>query len=112
MKKILIVPDSFKGTLTAKQVSDIISSKIALHFKNTEIVSIPIADGGEGSVECMVSMLGGEMIHSYVCGPFGDKVEATWGIIKDSTAIIEIASCAGHVEKKVAVPRWIQQHLV
>lgn len=112
MKKILIVPDSFKGTFTAKQVSDIISSKIAMHFKNTKIVSIPIADGGEGSVECLVSMLGGKLIHSYVCGPFGDKVKATWGIIRDSIAIIEIASCAGHVEKKVAVLQWSQRHLV
>lgn len=100
MKKILVVPDSFKGTLTSKQVSDIISSELALHFKNAEIVSIPIADGGEGSVECLVRALGGEKIHSFVCGPFGNKVKATWGIIHNSTAIIEIASCAGHVEKK------------
>lgn len=99
MKKILIVPDSFKGTLTAKQVSDIITNKMSKHFPNVEIVSIPIADGGEGSVECLINMLGGKKQQSYVCGPFWNEVRATWGIIEHSTAIIEIASCAGHIVK-------------
>ena len=57
MKNILIIPDSFKGTLTAKQVCDIVLSKMVLYFKNTEIISIPIADGGEGSVDCLIEML-------------------------------------------------------
>lgn len=100
MKKILIIPDSFKGTLTARQVSEIVSSRVAVHFKKVKIVSIPIADGGEGSVECLINVLKGKKIHSYVCGPFGNTVNAAWGILNYSTAIIEIASCAGHFEEK------------
>lgn len=100
MKNILIIPDSFKGTLTAKQVCDIVLSKMVLYFKNTEIISIPIADGGEGSVDCLIEMLNGQKVQSYVRGPFENKVNATWGIIMGTTAVIEIASCAGHINEK------------
>ena len=51
MKKIVLIPDSFKGTLSSTQICEIISDEITQQFPNCEIVSIPVADGGEGSVD-------------------------------------------------------------
>ena len=52
MKKVIIIPDSFKGTLSAAQICTIISEQIKIHFPSCQIVAIPIADGGEGSLSC------------------------------------------------------------
>lgn len=96
MKKIVLIPDSFKGTLSSKQICEIVSAEITQQFPNCEIVSIPVADGGEGSVDCFLSALDGEKITAMVSGPHLEKMESYFGYLPESsTAVIEMASCAG-----------------
>ena len=96
MKKIVLIPDSFKGTLSSTQICEIISGEIKRQFSDCEIISIPVADGGEGSVDCFLSALGGEKITAMVSGPHLEKMESYFGYLPESsTAVIEMASCAG-----------------
>ncbi len=93
--KILIAPDSFKGTLTANEVCDIIGQAFADTIKTAEITKLPAADGGEGLCACLEHIVGGEMIKTEVCGVFGEKMTAEYLMLKDKTAVIEMAVCAG-----------------
>ena len=96
MKKIVLIPDSFKGTLSSKQICEIVSAEITQQFPNCEIVSIPVADGGEGSVDCFLSALGGEKITTSACGPHLEQMKSSFGYLPESSiAVIEMASCAG-----------------
>jgi len=96
MKKAIIIPDSFKGTLTSRQICHIISEKIKVHFPQCEIISLPVADGGEGSDDCFLSAMGGERIPVTVKNPYMEDIETYYGLIdQGKTAIIEMASCAG-----------------
>ncbi len=96
MKKFVLIPDSFKGTLSSKQICDIMREEINKQFSGATVVSIPVADGGEGSVDCFLSALGGQRIETEVSGPYFEKINSFYGIIEDGkTAVIEMASCAG-----------------
>lgn len=94
MNKAILIPDSFKGTLSSIEICTIISEKINKHFPHCHVVSIPVADGGEGSVDCFLSALGGEKIFETVSSPYFEDMESFYGLIED-TAVIEMASCAG-----------------
>jgi len=94
--KIVVAPDSFKGSLTAAEVSDAIELGIREIFPEAEIVKIPMADGGDGTVQCLVNATGGEILKEKVTGPLGDKVLASYGILGDKkTAVIEMAEASG-----------------
>lgn len=93
--KILIAPDSFKGTLTAGEVCDIIGQAFADTIKTAEITKLPAADGGEGLCACLKEIIGGETVKTEVCGVFGEKMTAEYLMLNDKTAVIETASCAG-----------------
>jgi len=94
--KIVIAPDSFKGSLTAIEVSDAIEKGIREVFPEAEIIKIPMADGGEGTVECLVNATRGEILRERVTGPLGDEVSAHYGILGDKkTAVIEMAAASG-----------------
>jgi glycerate kinase len=96
MKKIILAPDSFKGTLSAKEVCEIMAQAIRARYPEVEIVAIPVADGGEGSVDCFLSALGGEKKTVTVKGVFGKPMEGYYGLLPDGeTAVIEMACCAG-----------------
>ncbi|MDK2860323.1 MAG: glycerate 2-kinase [Sphaerochaeta sp.] len=95
MKNILLIPDSFKGTMSSEQICSIMNRAIKRHYPDTKVTSIPVADGGEGSVDAFLQALGGEKRNLTVQGPFGELMESFYGIIKDDTAVIEMASCAG-----------------
>jgi len=96
MKKVVLVPDSFKGTLSSAKICDIIKHKMKEHFPDCEVVSIPVADGGEGSVDCFLAALGGEKIHVTVKDPYFEDMDSFYGIIENGrTAVIEMAACAG-----------------
>lgn len=96
MEKILLVPDSFKGTLSSRQVCQVMSGQLRRFFPQAQVKSIPVADGGEGSVEAFLAAAGGERRTRTVTGPFGEPVEAFYGILGDGrTAVIEMAACAG-----------------
>jgi len=94
LNKVVLIPDSFKGTLTSIEICTIISDKMNKHFPHCHVVSIPVADGGEGSVDCFLSALGGEKIFETVSSPYFEDMESFYGLIGD-TAVIEMAACAG-----------------
>ncbi len=94
--KIVIAPDSFKETLSAFEVASAIESGFQNVFPEAEIIKIPIADGGEGTVDAMVRATNGSFEFSDVEGPMGDITRAKWGMLgKSKTAVIEIAEACG-----------------
>ena len=94
--KIVIAPDSFKETLSAFEVASAIESSFQNVFPEAEIIKIPIADGGEGTVEAMVRATDGSFEFSEVEGPMGSIISAKWGMLGNSkTAVIEIAEACG-----------------
>ena len=96
MRKIVIAIDSFKGSLSTFQAGEAIKEAAEQVYPSAEIVISPIADGGEGTVEAIVSATNGEMIKTIVCNPLGDKIEACYGFIPHKkTAVIEMSAAAG-----------------
>ena len=96
MKKFVLIPDSFKGTLTSSRVCDIISECILERHPDAEIIKIPVADGGEGSVDAFLEAVGGEKVYTECTGPFFERIRGFYGLINDSKcAVIEMAACAG-----------------
>ena len=93
--KIIIAPDSFKGTLTAAQVCEIISKAFAEVHPGAEIHTLPLADGGEGMARAWAAACGGELLEAGVTGPYGEPVKAEYLLLPDKTAVLETASCAG-----------------
>ncbi|WP_067140459.1 glycerate kinase [Oceanivirga salmonicida] len=92
--KILIAPDSFKESMSAKEVCDIIEKAILDIDCKAEIIKVPMADGGEGTVDSLCDSLNGKMIYLNVKNPLGEIIKAKYAIAKD-TAIIEMASASG-----------------
>lgn len=93
--KIVIAPDSFKGSLTSIQATQAIANAFEKVSSKFEIVKIPISDGGEGFVDALQFSIGGETIETIVSGPLpGQKVKAKF-LMKGDTAIIEMASASG-----------------
>ena len=70
MKKIILIPDSFKGTMSSAEICAISTAEIKKEFPLAEVDSIPVADGGEGSVDCFLQAMGGERIQVEAKGPF------------------------------------------
>lgn len=96
MKKVVLIPDSFKGTLSSSQICEIIGRKVKEYYPDCEVVSIPVADGGEGSVDCFITALGGEKVNITAKNPYFEDMNSFYGIIDNAnTAIIEMAACAG-----------------
>lgn len=96
MKKIIIAPDSFKGSLTAVEVANSIEEGVKKVFPNCETVKIPIADGGEGTMDTLVSALNGEKVRVKTYDPLMRSIEAEYGLVNDGkTAIIEMAVANG-----------------
>lgn len=98
MKKYVFVlaPDSFKGSLTAKEVCLAMESGIKKVLPSAECISVPMADGGEGTVQSLVDATGGRIYELEVIGPLGDPVKSFYGIMGDEkTAVIEMASASG-----------------
>lgn len=94
--KFLLIPDSFKGTLSSEQICGLLRESILRHFPDGETVSIPVADGGEGSVDAFLTALGGEKRYLTVKNPFFEDMQAYYGLIDDGkTAVVEMAACAG-----------------
>lgn len=94
--RIIVAPDSFKGSVSALGVAEAMARGIRAVFAEASIHLIPIADGGEGTVEALVAATGGQLRHSEVRGPLGEPVRAHWGVSGDgTTAFIEMASASG-----------------
>jgi glycerate kinase len=94
--KIVIAPDSFKGSLTALEAANAIEEGLKRVFPGSEILKVPMADGGEGTVQSLVDATGGRIVKKLVTGPLGEKVEAQFGVLGDGrTAVIEMAAASG-----------------
>lgn len=93
--KILIASDSYKGSLNTMQVAEQMKKGVSNVFKNAEFMCVPVADGGEGTVEAMVNALGGEYRYVNVTGPDGRKVEAKYGVLDNGKVVIEMAAASG-----------------
>lgn len=94
--KIVIAPDSFKESLSAAEVAREIRAGFAEIFPDADYRLLPVADGGEGTVEALVAATGGEHVALSVTGPLGAPVEAFYGLTGDGhTAVIEMAAAAG-----------------
>ncbi len=94
--RVVVAPDSFKGSLSAVAVANAMEAGILSVFPAAEVKKVPIADGGEGTVEALVLATGGCVIPEKVIGPLGDTMEAHWGLLGDGeTAVIEMAAASG-----------------
>jgi len=95
LHKIVVAPDSFKGSLTALEVCEAAAAGIA-RVGDFEVAQVPMADGGEGTVQSLVDATGGELVTTTVTGPLGGPVDAVWGLLGDGeTAAIEMAAASG-----------------
>lgn len=96
MKKIVIAPDSFKGCLASAEVADACETAVRKVFPECEVVKIPVADGGEGTVDALVGAMSGRFVSCRVCGPMMHPVDAVYGISGDgNVAVMEMASASG-----------------
>lgn len=93
--KIVVAPGSFKGSLTASKVADAVEKGFKRIFLDADIVKIPMADGGDGTLECLVEATNGRIINEVVTGPLGNRIKACYGVLDDETVIIESASSSG-----------------
>ncbi len=94
--KVIIAPDSFKGNMRSPEVTEIIQRGFTDVISDAEVCAFPMADGGEGTVDAMISATGGTLHKLTVTGPLGKPVEAVYGILGNSdTAVMEMASASG-----------------
>ena len=95
MKKIIIIPDSFKGSASSLEVCSYIERGVLKVIKDADIIKIPVADGGEGTVESILYAAGGDIKKINVKNPEGKIIEAKYGIINKEKAVIEMAEASG-----------------
>ena len=95
MKKCIVISDSFKGSLSSGEICDIARACFAEVLSDCELTAIPVADGGEGTVDCFRQVCGGELVPVTVQGPFGQDMEAAYLRLDGGRAVIEMASSAG-----------------
>jgi len=94
--RIVVAPASFKGSLSAQQAAQAMARGILTAFPKADVLQVPLADGGEGTVEILVAATGGSHQRTEVRGPLGDPVLAPWGVSGDgTTAFLEMAAASG-----------------
>lgn len=94
--KFILIPDSFKGTLSSFRICQIMEEQIHKYFPDSTCISVPVADGGEGSVDAFLAATGGKREYLTVKNPYFEDIESFYGLIdQGKTAVIEMASCAG-----------------
>ncbi len=93
--KIIIAPDSFKGSLEANEICDIVEGSAKKIFGDIDVIKLPMADGGEGTVAAILPHLKGTLIKSKVKSPDFRDIEATYGIFDQDKAIMEMAEASG-----------------
>lgn len=93
--KLVIAPDSFKESLSARQAAQAIAAGWRAVYPQAQIHLCPMADGGEGTVDAVLAATGGQRRELKVCGPLGQPVQAHWGWLEDAQAVIEMAAASG-----------------
>ncbi|MBQ7777624.1 MAG: glycerate kinase [Oscillibacter sp.] len=95
MERYVLVPDSFKGTLSSREICEILREEILRVRPAAEVIAVPVADGGEGSVDAFLAAMGGERVEVPVHGPHMEEMTGFYGLLPDGTAVIEMAAAAG-----------------
>ena len=95
MTRFLFASDSFKGTLSSERIAQILGQEAGKVFADASCSSLPIADGGEGTVDAILAACGGERVHVTVDGPMGEPVDAAYGILPDGRCVIELVAASG-----------------
>lgn len=95
MERYVLVPDSFKGTLGSGEICAILREEILRAKPDAEVVSIPVADGGEGSVDAFLTAVGGQRVQVPCHGPHMEEMTGFYGLLPDGTAVVEMAAAAG-----------------
>ncbi|GAL06516.1 glycerate kinase [Photobacterium aphoticum] len=94
--KIIIAPDSYKESLTAMEVATAIETGFRHVLPDAQYIKLPMADGGEGTVQSLVDATGGHIVAHTVTGPLGQPVDGFYGLMGDGkTAVIEMAAASG-----------------
>ena len=94
--KVVVAPDSYKGSISALAVAEAIERGVRAVFPDAEVAKVPIADGGEGTVDALVAATGGRVEEREVRGPLGAPVRARWGVLgSGDAAVIEMAAASG-----------------
>jgi glycerate kinase len=94
--KIVIAPDSFKGSISAMEAAQAMERGVKRCFPNAETIKVPIADGGEGTMDSLVMSTGGRKRAVQVTGPLGQNIDAAYGVLPDGqVAVIEMAQASG-----------------
>ena len=95
MERYVLVPDSFKGTLSSREICEILREEILRVRPAAEVIAVPVADGGEGSVDAFLAAMGGQRVEVPVHGPHMEEMTGFYGLLPDGTAVIEMAAAAG-----------------
>lgn len=95
MERFVLVPDSFKGTLSSQEICEILREEILRAKPDSEVLAFPVADGGEGSVNAFLTAVGGERVEVSCHGPYMEEMTGFYGLLPDGTAVIEMAAAAG-----------------
>jgi len=95
MRTIVVIPDSFKGTMSSLEVCGIMGRALARQLPAVRVVALPVADGGEGSVDAYLAAVGGRRVAVPVTGPLGEPVSGFYGLLDDGSAVVEMAAAAG-----------------
>ncbi|MDP6513872.1 MAG: glycerate kinase, partial [SAR202 cluster bacterium] len=94
--KIVIAPQTFKGSISALDVAKAMRDGIQMELEDAKVELVPVADGGDGTLETLVEISNGEIKSADVTGPLGEKRTAEWGAMGDGhTAVIEMARTSG-----------------
>lgn len=94
--KMIIAPDSYKGSLSSEQAAEAISRGVLKAIPEATVIQVPIADGGEGTLDCMIALGAGQKVPVQVSGPLGARLTAAIGLLGDGqTAVIEMAQASG-----------------
>ena len=92
--RIIVAPDSYKGSLSAKRAAEIMARAVTDVFAAIPI-EMPVADGGEGTLEAILAGGKGRYLEAEVTSPLGKRIPAQWGMLEDGTAVIEMAQASG-----------------
>ncbi len=95
MARFLFACDSFKGTLSSARSAELLAEEARAFFPDADVSSLEVADGGEGTVDAIVASLGGDVVEVEVADPLGRPAIATYGLLPDNRAVIEMAAASG-----------------
>ncbi|MCL6518197.1 MAG: glycerate kinase [Armatimonadetes bacterium] len=88
--KVIVAPDSFRGSLSAPKAAEAIAKGVHAAFLQSECILIPLADGGEDTVEALVKTTGGRVVATQATNPLGNRIESFFGILSDGETAVQM----------------------